>query len=362
MNPSSVRSSLICIAFAGLAVAGCSSELPEDMGSTSLEVRATGVGKDKDKDDSNSGSAAGASSGEETPAAGNVGTGVSVRDRNGSPVPANRLRIQVETRTADGPWRPATDLVVDERTKPTVDVMVVADNSGSVKSELDDIRDALGEFSRALLTDERGDRLGLVRVSTESVVLSELTDDAAHLDAAAARMYTNQGWTALWDGIRLANDTLQSQSVRRGSTGQACYLGSLPVILVMTDGADNNSADEHETRYAGDGIDTTLAHLESLNVNGRNTTVHAVAVGDGADVASLQQLASARQGHFTHIKNYFALMTVLQATTKQLDAMVPVCFTAATCTDSEARISVQVDHEGETASTLVALPDELCTP
>lgn len=358
MNHSPLCLSLIRIAFAGLAAAGCSSELPEDTGSTSLEVRATGVGKGKD----DSGSAAGSSSGDGTSAAGEVGTGVSVRDKGGSPVPANRLRIQVETRSGDGPWRAATDVVVDERTKPTVDVMLVADNSGSMKSELDDIRDALGEFSRALLTHDRGDRLGLVRVSTESAVLSELTDDAAQLDAAAARMYTNQGWTALWDGIRLANDTLQSQSVRRGSTGQACYLGSLPVILVMTDGADNNSADEHETRYAGDGIDTTLADLESLSVNGRSTTIHTVAVGDGADVASLRQLASARQGHFTHIKSYFALMTVLQATTKQLDAMVPVCFTAAACSDSEARISVQVDSKGETASTLVKLPDELCTP
>lgn len=293
---------------------------------------------------------------------GDVGAGLSVRDEKGAPVKAEGLRVQVETRTPGEPWRPASNLVVQHAAPLTLDVMLVADNSGSMVAELDDIRDAMGGFADALLGRSRGDRVGLVRVSTESAVLAELTTDKAVIDAATAAMYTNQGWTALWDGIRLANETLERRSVEADGSG-SCLLGALPMIITMTDGGDNNSADEHVTRYPGDGVDTTLADLRTLSVNGRSTTLHTVGVGEDADVTALQELAAARQGHFTHIKNYGALLNALQAAAAQLDTMVPVCFQPSTCADSEARIGVERrDAKGEMAFTIVQLPDDRCAP
>lgn len=293
---------------------------------------------------------------------GELGAGLSVRDEKGSPIKAEGLRVQVETRTPGGPWRAASNLVVQHAGRPALDVMLVADNSGSMEAELDDIRDAMSGFADALIGRARGDRVGVVRVSTEAAVLANLTSDKALIDAATAGMYTNQGWTALWDGIRLANETLERRSVEVNGAA-SCLLGALPMIITMTDGADNNSSDEHATRYPGDGVDTTLDDLRSLSVNGRSTTLHTVAVGEDADVSALRELATARQGHFTHIKNYGALLNALQAAAAQLDTIVPVCFQPAACADSEARIGVERrDVKGDMAFTVVKLPDARCAP
>ena len=60
--------------------------------------------------------------------------------------------------------------------------------------------------------------MGLVRVSTNATVLSELTTDETDLEDSISGMFVNEGWTALWDGIRLGNDVLQTGAVLQAIT------------------------------------------------------------------------------------------------------------------------------------------------
>ncbi len=137
------------------------------------------------------------------------------------------------------------------------------------------------------------DAAALVRVSTEASVLQELTSTGSELDAAVESLFVANGWTALWDGIRLGAETLEDAFAEDAPGGGNAF----PVVVAFTDGRDNNSADEQDTSYAGDGIDTSLEDLFELEAGGLRVPVYPIGTGD-ADEEELSELAEATGGAY----------------------------------------------------------------
>lgn len=266
-----------------------------------------------------------------------------LRSSNGDPIQStdDDTVVEVETRRGDGQWREAEWVTVEHVTPPLVDVVMVADNSGSERDYEEEIQGAVDHFAHTILVRQPQDRMGLVRVSTQSEVLQPLTTSEDEMRAAVATLYVNRGWTALWDGVRLANETLAADALQTGDTGGLCMDRAFRTIIVFTDGQDNNSSDEQETSYEGDGVDTTLDDLLGLNVYGAQTPVHTVAVGNEVDYDALRDLSDATGGQRKAIQNFMGLEGALRGTAAQLEYHTPFCFEPASCADTEAKVIVK---------------------
>ena len=107
---------------------------------------------------------------------------------------------------------------------PSVCMVVAVDNSGSIGANLKDMRvaiDKLNDFRKP------GDKFGLITFgSKDNVYLWQSPApeplDSSHVDGSGHL-------TALWDGVNLGLETLQS-----------CQADS-PYLLILTDGEDNDS-------------------------------------------------------------------------------------------------------------------------
>lgn len=267
---------------------------------------------------------------------------------------ASNTTVTVETRSADGgSWSDARAVAVDWAGPSSLDVALVADNSGSESGRLAEMQTASLAFLEQVLGRGGADRVGLVRVSTQATTLSELTDDATSLQAAVDGLFVANGWTALWDGVRLGNELLED-----GATDQAdqvCANQSLRSIVVFTDGADNNSAGEHETSLVDDGIDTSLDDLRGMDVHGAATALYAVGIGSDVDASSLEDLADSNGGRYSAVEDYDALLAALDDTAVELGGEIPVCFQPASCAHDEARVTVAVDDGGAVETTTFTL-------
>lgn len=266
--------------------------------------------------------------------------------------------VTVETRGADGAWASASSVTVNWDGPDALDVVLVADNSGSVAEWDAQIAEAVTGFGADLLSDP-DNRAGLVRVSTEASVLTPLAADPAAWEAAVGELQARNGWTALWDGVRLAHEVQAgAEQIRSSGDVGACVWEAHRGVVVYTDGQDNNSADEHPTSYDGDGVDTTLADLLGLEVAGIQPPVFTIGVGDGVDEGALLALAAGTGGGYYPIADAGGLAMALAATGEALDAEVPVCWEAPDCADTEALVTVTSDSGSWSAS--FALPEGLC--
>jgi len=266
-----------------------------------------------------------------------------LRSSDGEPITPTEedTIVEVETRKAGGAWESALSVTVEHVTPPLIDTVIVADNSGSEADYESEITDAVDHFAHTILVREHPDRMGLVRVSTESEVLSPLTTSEDDVRAAATgQLYVNRGWTALWDGVRMANETLAADAILSSDTG-VCMDRAFRSIVVFTDGQDNNSSDEQDSSYDGDGIDTTLDDLLDLQVYGAKTVVHVVGVGTDIDYTSLELLADATGGKTKAIPNFMSLQGALHGTAAQLEHHTPFCFVPASCSHTEAKVIVK---------------------
>ncbi|RME22446.1 MAG: VWA domain-containing protein [Deltaproteobacteria bacterium] len=217
------------------------------------------------------------------------------------------------------------------------------------------MRAGVDAFGEAVLGRGLGDRVGLVRVSTQSEIVLPLTDDPDAWSAAVDGLTIANGWTALWDGVRLGNEVLEAGATAAAGTGlEVCLSQARRSVVVFTDGQENNSADEHATSYPGDGIDTTLDDLEQLHVLGIPTPVWTVGIGDGVDEDALAELAARTGGAYTAIDGYAELASTLTATAEGLSDEIPVCFEAASCDHTEGLVLV-VDGE-ESFEATFSLP------
>ncbi len=102
---------------------------------------------------------------------------------------------------------------------------VLFDSSRSMKSRLKDARQAVYQF---LHTGSTGDEFFLIRFSDQPELLSPFTQKAEEI-ARKLESIEAKGWTALNDSIVLAaNHSRKAKNQRK-------------VLLVISDGADNNS-------------------------------------------------------------------------------------------------------------------------
>lgn len=250
---------------------------------------------------------------------------------------AGELEIEVHTRGDGGDWQSAA--VLERGAADRLELALVADNSGSEQGYLEPMQAALLAFGEAALAAGEGGRIGLVRVSTESEILLGLSSDLGEWEAATGEMYISNGWTALWDGVRLGNELLdEGVEISSGAGLEVCLAQPRRSIVVFTDGEENNSADEHETSYSGDGVDTSLSDLLDLSVLGLPTPVHALGIGHEIDDEALSLLGAGSGGSYQLVEDYPALATSLAETVEGLHDEVPVCFQAADCAHDEARI------------------------
>ncbi|TXD37300.1 VWA domain-containing protein [Lujinxingia vulgaris] len=185
------------------------------------------------------------------------------------------------------------------------DVVLVVDNSGSQESVLQRTEESARSFAAQVLA--AGGRVGIVRVSTHSRVLTELTDDQAIIDAAIDQLFVENGWTSLYDGIRMGNEVLgralgTAAAEAHEDLDDFCQARRPFAVVAFTDGRDNNSSDEELATPESDGIDTTLNELFDLNIDGIRTPVYTVGLGLEPDHEKLTQLAQATGG--THLESF----------------------------------------------------------
>ncbi len=181
------------------------------------------------------------------------------------------------------------------------DVAIVVDNSGSLESFVDEASNAAQELAHQVIDD--GGRVSLVRVSSHAEAMTGLIDDKDEVDDVLDGLFVNDGWTALYDGIRIGNQTLAGELASidddYDDLDDFCSSQNPFYVVALTDGQDNNSMEQEMATPDGDGIDTDLEDLFELNIGGVDTPVYTVGVGVDVDHAALSQLADETGGkHF----------------------------------------------------------------
>ena len=292
-----------------------------------------------------------------------IGASLSATSPKGQPLPLNQnnTTISVETAVTGGAYEPASNIQVYFNGTCFVDAVVVADNSGSEANYIEDIRSGVEGFSNVILARKQPDRVGLVRVSTNAEVMSELTTEESDLEDPIADMFVNEGWTALWDGIRLGNEVLETGAVLH-SDNHICVDPAYRSIVVFTDGQDNNSSDEQQSSSAGDGVDSTLDELFELSINGQETAIYTIGVGNDVDEEGLISLAEETGGRYRHIDNYGGLVGALRSMANTLTEQVPLCFTRSSCDHDTARIQFDFIHQGQLVQRTFDVSLPTCTP
>lgn len=222
-----------------------------------------------------------------------------------------RVSISASQSGSQGPWmRIDSANIVAQCASGAADVAIVVDNSGSEQRKIDELKTGSKQLFESVLA--AGGRASLVRVSTQSEVLQPLTDSPALLTAAADKLHVSNGWTALWDGIRMGNETLggdvESAPISVGDVHHFCTASRKLAVVAFTDGRDNNSADEHAAtydriKYPGDGIATSVTDLAKMRVDHISTPIYTVGIGRDVDESSLIALSAASGGRYRRLED-----------------------------------------------------------
>jgi len=234
------------------------------------------------------------------------------------------------------------------------DIAVVVDNSGSESGTLGDVREAalrLFEYVEAA-----NGRVSLTRVSTQPSVLEPLTNDMDAARGALSELHVSNGWTALWDGIRMGNETLGDAEL--GEDGQPasnhsefCGVDPQRAILVFTDGRENNSSDEQGSEnYPGDGINTTWDDLTRLQARGVTTPIYSIGLGDDVDHDALRSLAEKSGGKHHRTESPGAVTELFQHIASYTGPRFRVCSALPTtgCGAHDIRLKYRWDGKGRT--------------
>jgi hypothetical protein len=240
------------------------------------------------------------------------------------------LRVSVGVGdSADGPFAelPTDSYQIRCSTDENPNVALVVDNSASEDGFLPWLQEAAHVMTDAIFA--RDGRASVVRISTDSSIELALTGDEEMVRGAIDELYIRNGWTALYDGIRMGNETLGSvgASTAPGDMDDACAPDRKLAIVTFTDGNENNSANERlrSPEYPGDGIDTTLADLHGLAVDGVVTPIYTVGMGEMVDHAALEDLAATTGGRHHRVDTAEELPGVYELISDYLASSVNVC-------------------------------------
>lgn len=249
--------------------------------------------------------------------------------------------------------------MVDVVTMPTpadrLEVMFVVDASGDATALARSTQDALAPAFRTLT--DAGARAGLVRVSTRASVLAAPTRALAELADATTGLYVRDGWHALHDGIRLANEAMGGSLAgvvaparRTGTTAAVCAEATGHAIVAVVGGPDTNSADQNRP---GDDPITRARDLAGLVVGAGRPALHLVLV-DAADggLEELVELAIASGGSAVAVASADGIAGAIAARVDALLHRTRRCatFEAPAC----PRFELAATTEGEEATLGVA--------
>lgn len=268
-------------------------------------------------------------------------------DARGRAIPCAdaELEVQVSIAFGEGPFFPveAEQTQIRCGMKVPHDIALVLDNSGSQSTVVDKTAAGARAFARDVL--RVGGRVSVVRVSTDSRILVPLSDDIGAIETAIDGMSATRGWTALYDGVRMGNETLgaalNGQTQAMEDVGSFCGEQRAFGVVVFTNGDDNNSAGERLISANNDGLATTVEDLMSLNVDSVTTPVHLIGLGRTLDKGLMAELAGATGGRFLDISDAdvlpyaFDLLADYRGATTQVCAEVP----AGGCGDATIRVS-----------------------
>jgi Mg-chelatase subunit ChlD len=251
------------------------------------------------------------------------------------------------------------------------DIALVVDNSGSEAGTLEQVREASGRLMD--LVEKAHGRVSLVRVSTEAKVLEPLTADTNQARAALDGLHVSNGWTALYDGIRVGNETLgnallgEQEDAREPADSAAfCDLDPQRAILLFTDGHENNSSDQHANeRYPGDGVNTNLDDLTRLQTRGVSTPIYSVGLGDEVDHDALNALAEQSGGKHHRTESAGAVQELFEHIASYTGPRFKVCTSLPTtgCGTRDVRLTYRWDGKGrKITGTKEATLNVACPP
>ncbi|MFB3906674.1 MAG: VWA domain-containing protein [Acidobacteriota bacterium] len=151
---------------------------------------------------------------------------VTVSDGHGRPI--QDLGIRNFKIFDEGEERPIDNFVLD---KNPVHVVMLLDMSGSVREEIDEIKDAAVSFAKAF---DKEDRIAVMTFADDLDLLQDWTNDTGKIRKSLKK--AKPGYrTALFDALQQV-----ARNRFRSVTGKK-------VIIVLTDGVDNESQTAYET-------------------------------------------------------------------------------------------------------------------
>jgi hypothetical protein len=269
-------------------------------------------------------------------------------DNNGKSIKckASDIRVDVEVSTDDG----KTYRKIDKKSielacssdAPT-DIALVLDNSGSQQKVLDETKRGAKSFATAVLN--RKGRVSVTRVTTQAVPMLELGDDRVEIYRAIDSLFVGRGWTALYDGVRRGHESLGKVLGEPIDEPNAkCQTKRRGAVVLMTNGTDNNSADE-QLADDSDGFATTVEELKSLNIQGVKTPVFTIGLGKEVDEATLKDLAQSTGGRYIGIDEVDGVGDAFKLLDDFLGDTVEVCADLPpTCGPVKVRVHYQYDH------------------
>lgn len=297
-------------------------------------------------------------------AGGFLGLDVLLTDVNGAPIDCSVGALDVHVSIAVGGSTTFTDLPLQDlaircNESRTADVAIVADNSRSALDYLPQIQDGAHRLADSVLG--AGGRVSVVRVETEAHTLIPLSDNAEDIHAAIDTMEVTRGWSALYDGFRMANETLGGtitrplEADRYDSVDTFCDNSRTTAIVAFTDGDDNNSAGESQSEqsliwYPGDGIHTTFEDVLDLRVDDITTPFYTIGLGYYVRDGLMSELANRTGGRFLDIPNPDAISDALAGITEYTDSTHQVCaaLPAQECGWYTVRVDTKWSDSGET--------------
>lgn len=280
-----------------------------------------------------------------------VAMNILATDKEGKAIPCGKGLLDVTLEIGDGPggpWQevPSKDIEI-KCDKGGGDFALVIDNSGSQGGYLEKLKEA-GKALVAHSVTSQGGRASLIRVSTDADVVTPMTSDAQQINSAIDELFISNGWTALYDGIRLGNETLGDAHAgsEYSSTKKFCSAASHKGIVVFTDGYENNSSGQKIPQKYNDGIDTYLDDLHNLQVDGITTPIYTIGLGGNVNHSGLTALADKTGGRHFRISSADQIAERFGSVAEYLTASHNICTELPTdrCGPLSVRVSWTWSH------------------
>ncbi len=249
------------------------------------------------------------------------------------------------------------DISVECQENKPSKVGIVLDNSGSIRSH----RLIIESGVDALLDEvaKSGSTFSLTEVHTNSQIITPLTDSKTLFKENMKKMINKDGWTALYDGIRLGHESLEDKVSWEGESDPACNV-ERKAIIVMTDGYENNSREQKYEEYSleefpGDKIDTTLDDLKLLRSNERKIPIFTIGVGGDVDANGLSDLSNETGGSYRALSDFKEMPEAFQEIGDYLRSPYHVCVESKEMACGEYKVEISYSSEnGPTGDKVIS--------